>query len=112
MSQEIKKKVKRSIHKKTILEPLPEESSPSPSPPIVSPSPPPPIDVSIVKLPLDEEMLNILDNETSEDLKPKIKKYLESMNETERIAIKIAFNHLKTSFSIINSNGFSDFLKQ
>jgi hypothetical protein len=41
-----------------------------------------------------------------------IKKYLLSLDETEQQAILIAYSHLKTSFSILFSNGYILWKKQ
>jgi len=41
-----------------------------------------------------------------------VAEYLESLDEMQIKAIRIAHDHLKTSFSIVNSNGYADFLKQ
>ena len=38
-------------------------------------------------------------------------KYIEQMNEQQRKAYLIASTHLKSSFSILRSNGYKEFLK-
>ena len=46
-----------------------------------------------------------------EETKQNILEYLENLNETELKALKIAIEHLKSSFSITKCNGFKDFIK-
>jgi hypothetical protein len=50
--------------------------------------------------------LSIYDNE----IKEKIIKYLKSLNKIELKALKIAINHLKSSFNIYKCNGFQNFI--
>jgi hypothetical protein len=54
--------------------------------------------------------------ETNKDKKDNREKsleerYIEQMNEQQRKAYLIASTHLKSSFSILRSNGYKDFLK-
>lgn len=57
-----------------------------------------PIPESVSKLPLEKQNI--------------IKNYLDEMNEREKKAYLIAFQHLGSSFNIYKSNGFKDFLKK
>ena len=41
-----------------------------------------------------------------------IKNYLDQMNEREKKAYLIAFQHLGSSFNIYKSNGFKEWLKK
>lgn len=38
--------------------------------------------------------------------------YLKNLSETDKICYKIAYEHLGSSFDILRSNGYSDWLKQ
>lgn len=51
-------------------------------------------------------------NYLSDDNKILIIEYLKQLNEKEKIAYKIAFDHLGSSFNIIRSNGFQEWLKK
>jgi len=57
-----------------------------------------PIPDSISKLPLEKQNI--------------IKNYLVQMNEREKRAYLIAFQHLGSSFNIYKSNGFKEWLKK
>ena len=50
--------------------------------------------------------------EENEEEKKNIVQYMEQMNEQQKKAYLIALDHLKSSFSIIRSNGFKDFMKE
>jgi hypothetical protein len=47
-------------------------------------------------------------NQETQDL---IVKYLNQLNPIERQAYKIAYDHLGSSFNVIKSNGYCDWLK-
>jgi hypothetical protein len=55
---------------------------------------------------IEEKDLINYDEETKND----IIEYISLLNEIELKALKIAKNHLKTSFNIYKSNGFQKFL--
>uniref|UniRef100_A0A6C0IU24 Uncharacterized protein n=1 Tax=viral metagenome TaxID=1070528 RepID=A0A6C0IU24_9ZZZZ len=62
--------------------------------------------MSIIDLPLPEQFAKY-----SEDTQTKIIQYLEHLNTIERLAYQIAYDHLGSSFNIIKSNGYCDWLK-
>lgn len=47
----------------------------------------------------------------NQDTRDKIIKYLEQLTPIERLAYQIAYDHLGSSFNIVKSNGFCDWLK-
>lgn len=47
----------------------------------------------------------------NQDTQDKIIKYLEQLTPIERLAYQIAYDHLGSSFNIVKSNGFCDWLK-
>ena len=51
-------------------------------------------------------------NNYSDSLKSEIFEYLQQMDDLQKKAYKIAYNHLGTSFNICRSNGFKDWKKQ
>jgi hypothetical protein len=61
------------------------------------------IDFSTLNLPIQEYIKNY-----SLEEKREIFTYLNEMDETHRIAYKIAFEHLETSFNILKSNGYKE----
>lgn len=56
-------------------------------------------------LPIPENKANQLNND-------KIIAYITQLTETEKQAYMIAFQHLGTSFNILNSNGYKDYIKK
>ena len=46
-----------------------------------------------------------------EDVKESVLQYLKNLGEKERIAYKIAYSHLVTSFNIIRSTGYVEWIK-
>ena len=47
----------------------------------------------------------------SVDVKENVLEYLKNLGEKERIAYKIAYSHLGTSFNIIRSTGYVEWIK-
>jgi len=45
------------------------------------------------------------------DVKENVLQYLKNLGEKERIAYKIAYSHLGTSFNIIRSTGYVEWIK-
>ena len=45
------------------------------------------------------------------DVKESVLEYLKNLGEKERIAYKIAYSHLGTSFNIIRSTGYVEWIK-
>lgn len=45
------------------------------------------------------------------DVKENVLEYLKNLGEKERIAYKIAYSHLGTSFNIIRSTGYVEWIK-
>ena len=45
------------------------------------------------------------------DVKESVLQYLKNLGEKERIAYKIAYSHLGTSFNIIKSTGYVEWIK-
>ena len=45
------------------------------------------------------------------DIKENVLEYLKNLGEKERIAYKIAYSHLGTSFNIIRSTGYVEWIK-
>ena len=60
----------------------------------------------IVHLPLPKNI-----NKYSEEQKIVIYNYLNSLNEQQQIAYKIAYTLLETSFDIVKSNGFAEYIR-
>ena len=56
-------------------------------------------------LPIPENKANQLNND-------KIIAYITQLTETEKQAYLIAFQHLGTSFNILNSNGYKEYMKK
>lgn len=48
----------------------------------------------------------------SDDKKELVHKYITQLNDTEKQAYLIAYNHLGSSFNIVKSNGFKDWMKK
>ncbi len=65
------------------------------------------IDFESLKLPISPK-ISLL----SEEDQTQIFNYLENLSETEKICYKIAYQHLGSSFDIVRSNGYSDWLKK
>jgi hypothetical protein len=47
-----------------------------------------------------------------EDVKENVLQYLKNLGEKERIAYKIAYSHLGTSFNIIRSTGYVEWINE
>jgi hypothetical protein len=69
---------------------------------------------------MSEEVLNfeslnmsipIIIKEYPIELQREIYEYLNGMSDIEKKAYEIAFDHLKTSFNIVRSNGFKEWKK-
>ena len=56
-------------------------------------------------LPIPENKANQLNND-------KIIAYITQLTETEKQAYLIAYQHLGTSFNILNSNGYKNYIKK
>ena len=65
------------------------------------------IDFESLKLPISPK-ISIL----PEEEQTFIFNYLSNLTETEKICYKIAYHHLGSSFDILRSNGYSDWLKK
>ena len=50
--------------------------------------------------------------EKQEEIKKQVHNYLNSLDEKDKIAYKIAMDHLGTSFNILRSNGFTEWQKK
>jgi predicted nucleic acid-binding protein len=61
----------------------------------------------ILQLPISDNLEKLY----SEEQKKEIIEYLSEMTEDEKIAYKIAFQHLGTSFNVYRSNGFINWKK-
>ena len=57
-------------------------------------------------------MLPIPENKANQLNQDKIIAYITQLTETEKQAYMIAFQHLGTSFNILNSNGYKDYMKK
>jgi len=57
---------------------------------------------------INRQRMNKMESENS-NLEKKIEEYIESLTETERIAMEIAKQHLGSSFDITKSVGFLKF---
>jgi hypothetical protein len=62
-----------------------------------------PMDFSSIHLPIPESV-----KKYSLEIQKEIFTYLQEMEEHDKIAYSIAFNHLGTSFHIYKSNGFKE----
>lgn len=56
-------------------------------------------------------MLPIPENKANQDNREKILAYTNQLSETEKQAYMIAYQHLGTSFNILNSNGYKKYIK-
>lgn len=65
------------------------------------------IDFESLKLPISPKIVLL-----SEEDQTQIFNYLENLSETEKICYKIAYDHLGSSFDIVRSNGYIDWLKK
>lgn len=54
---------------------------------------------------------NILIEEKQKEIKKQVYNYLNSLDDKDKIAYKIAMDHLGTSFNILRSNGFTEWKK-
>jgi hypothetical protein len=66
-----------------------------------------PIDFKSLNLPISQKIAVL-----SEETQQLIFNYLKDLSETEKICYKIAYEHLGSSFDIVRSNGYSDWLKK
>jgi hypothetical protein len=57
-------------------------------------------------------MLPIPENKANQLNQDKIIAYITQLTETEKQAYMIAYQHLGTSFNILNSNGYKDYIKK
>ena len=57
-------------------------------------------------------MLPIPENKANQLNQDKIIAYINQLNETEKQAYMIAYQHLGTSFNILNSNGYKKYIKK
>ena len=64
-------------------------------------------DFESLKLPISPKIYTL-----SEEDQALIFNYLNILTETEKICYKIAYQHLGSSFDILRSNGYSDWLKK
>ena len=65
------------------------------------------IDFESLQLPISPRIAVL-----SEEDQKRIFNYLNNLTETEKICYKIAYQHLGSSFDIVRSNGYSDWLKK
>lgn len=65
------------------------------------------MDFETLHLPISPKILIL-----PEEDKKLIFEYLMNLTETEKICYKIAYQHLGSSFDILRSNGYSDWLKK
>ena len=56
-------------------------------------------------------MLPIPENKSNQINHDKIIAYINQLTETEKQAYMIAYQHLGTSFNILNSNGYKEWIK-
>lgn len=54
----------------------------------------------------------LLKEKKQEEIKKQVQNYLNSLDEKDKIAYKIAMDHLGTSFNILRSNGFTEWQKK
>jgi hypothetical protein len=52
------------------------------------------------------------DKKVKFDVEFQVENYMKNMNEREKKAYEIAMNHLKSSFSMMRSNGFKEYLEK
>ena len=64
------------------------------------------MDFSKLKLPIPENVYK-----KSPELQKSIYEYLKEMNELQKTAYLIAYNHLGSSFNILRSNGYIEWIK-
>ena len=64
------------------------------------------MNISISELPLPIHFENYDD-----DTQASILEYISHLSEIEKKAYKIAYNHLGSSFNVVKSNGYNDWLK-
>ena len=64
------------------------------------------MNISISELPLPIHFENYDD-----DTQASIIEYISHLSEIEKKAYKIAYNHLGSSFNVVKSNGYNDWLK-
>ena len=64
------------------------------------------MNISISDMPLPIHFENYDD-----DTQASIIEYISHLSEIEKKAYKIAYNHLGSSFNVVKSNGFNDWLK-
>ena len=57
-------------------------------------------------------MLPIPENKANREHNDKIVAYINQLTETEKQTYMIAYHHLGTSFNILKSNGFNDYIKK
>lgn len=65
------------------------------------------IDFKSLNLPISQQIEGL-----SEEMQQRIFNYLKSLTETEKICYKIAYEHLGSSFDIVRSNGYIEWLKK
>lgn len=65
------------------------------------------INFETLQLPISDNLEKLYSEEQTKE----IIQYLSEMNEDEKIAYKIAFQHLGTSFNVYRSNGFINWKK-
>lgn len=58
-------------------------------------------------IPVPETIVNL-----STEKQKEIYEYLKQLDEKDRIAYKIALDHLGTSFNIVRSNGFTEWINK
>ena len=66
-----------------------------------------PIDFESLNLPISQKIAVLTEEEQK-----LIFSYLKNLTETEKICYKIAYEHLGSSFDIVRSNGYSNWLKK
>lgn len=64
------------------------------------------MDISISELPLPVNFENY-----DSDTQAAIIEYISHLSNIEKKAYKIAYNHLGSSFNVVKSNGYNDWLK-
>lgn len=53
----------------------------------------------------------LLKDKKQEEIQKQVDNYLNSLDDKDKIAYKIAMDHLGTSFNILRSNGFTEWKK-
>lgn len=66
-----------------------------------------PINFESLNLPVSPKIAML-----SEEDQELVFNYLKNLTDTEKICYKIAYQHLGSSFDILRSNGYSDWLKK